>query len=168
MLALVREGVVAPGAEAVAERAKVGLRTVFRHFENMDGLYREMNVLMEREILPLFQAPYAGRTWREKLAELLARRAEIFERIMQVKIAADVHRHHSAFLRAESRRIVKYQRAALEALLPADIARERPLLEALDLTLSFESWRRLRQEQKLSRQQAQVVVTDMVGRLIAK
>lgn len=166
MLALVREGVVVPGAEAVAERAKVGLRTVFRHFENMEGLYREMNGLMEREVLPLFQAPYLGRSWRERLEELLTRRAEIFERIMAVKTAADVHRHNSDFLRAESRKIVRLQRAALEVQLPAEICADTVLLESLDLVLSFDSWRRLRQDQKLTRADAQRVIAATIARLL--
>ncbi|MFM8818949.1 MAG: TetR/AcrR family transcriptional regulator, partial [Phenylobacterium sp.] len=38
MLDLAREGEVAPGAERVAARAEVGLRTVFRHFRDMDSL----------------------------------------------------------------------------------------------------------------------------------
>ena len=40
---LVREGKVAPTAEEVSARADVGLRTVFRHFDDMDSLYREID-----------------------------------------------------------------------------------------------------------------------------
>ena len=42
MLALIEEGDMAPGAEAVAARAEVGLRTVFRHFKDMESLYRDV------------------------------------------------------------------------------------------------------------------------------
>ena len=38
MLDLIREGEIAPSAELVASRANVGLRTVFRHFKDMDSL----------------------------------------------------------------------------------------------------------------------------------
>ena len=38
MLALVGEGHLTPSAELVAERAEVGLRTVFRQFKDMDTL----------------------------------------------------------------------------------------------------------------------------------
>ena len=40
LTALTYEGVLSPTAEQVAMRADVGLRTVFRHFDDMDSLYR--------------------------------------------------------------------------------------------------------------------------------
>ena len=49
LMEIVRSGEVAPGAEQVAARADVGLRTVFRHFQDMDSLYSEVSALMERE-----------------------------------------------------------------------------------------------------------------------
>lgn len=45
MLELVREGDISPSAELVAARADVGLRTVFRHFKDLDSLYREMSAV---------------------------------------------------------------------------------------------------------------------------
>lgn len=165
MLALVREGAVAPGAEEVAARAKVGLRSVFRHFENMESLYREMNGLMLAEILPLAERPIAARGWRAGLQEVIARRAEIFERILPVKIAADVNRHKSPFLENETRRIVVAQRKSLEALLPKAIRADPTRLEALDLILSFDTWRRLRKDQRLAPAKARAVVSAMAARL---
>ena len=41
--ALVQEGKVTPTAEEVSARADVGLRTVFRHFDDMDTLYQEID-----------------------------------------------------------------------------------------------------------------------------
>ena len=40
LFALVGEGVLQPTAQQVADRAGVGIRTVFRHFEDMDALLR--------------------------------------------------------------------------------------------------------------------------------
>ena len=53
MLELVRAGAISPVAEEVAERAGVGLRTVFRHFDDMDSLYREMAEAMRNELQPI-------------------------------------------------------------------------------------------------------------------
>ncbi|MBW8755785.1 MAG: TetR family transcriptional regulator, partial [Sphingomonadales bacterium] len=41
-IALVAEGVVTPTAEEVALRAGVGVRSVFRHFKDMETLYLEL------------------------------------------------------------------------------------------------------------------------------
>ena len=44
LTSLILEGQISPTAEQVALRANVGLRTVFRHFDNMDALYREISI----------------------------------------------------------------------------------------------------------------------------
>jgi AcrR family transcriptional regulator len=166
MLALVRAGDVAPSAEDVAARGRVGLRTVFRHFENMETLYREMNEVMLVEIMPLAARPFAAITWRGRLDELIARRAEIFERILPVKIAADIARHKSRFLERETRKLIRAQRESLTALLPRAIRENATLLEGLDLILSFDSWRRLRLDQELAPRRAHAAIVQLVARLV--
>ena len=44
-------------AAATAERAEVGLRSVFRHFEDLDTLLRELMLLSYDEITLAFMAP---------------------------------------------------------------------------------------------------------------
>ena len=39
---LVYEGFLSPTAEQVSQRANIGLRTVFRHFDDMNSLYSEI------------------------------------------------------------------------------------------------------------------------------
>ncbi len=58
---LIGEGVLRPTAQQVAERAGVGLRTVFRHFSDMDTLFAELNEKLIAEVKPLVQeTPPAG------------------------------------------------------------------------------------------------------------
>ncbi|MBV5268573.1 MAG: TetR/AcrR family transcriptional regulator, partial [Burkholderiaceae bacterium] len=42
LTSLVYEGYLSPTAEQVAQRADVGLRTVFRHFDDLNSLYSEI------------------------------------------------------------------------------------------------------------------------------
>src|SRR5213076_1131404 len=56
-LSLVAEGVVAPTAEDVAHRAGVGLRSVFRHFTDMEALYREMAAHSQRLVREMTDQP---------------------------------------------------------------------------------------------------------------
>src|SRR5450759_3024941 len=117
MLELVGAGQVAPGAEAVAARAGVGLRTVFRHFDNMESLYQQINAVMTAEIRPMVERPFSAGDWKAQLGELIDRRIRIFERIMPFKIA-DVHRHHSPFLAGQVAEMTREQRAGLSRLVP--------------------------------------------------
>jgi AcrR family transcriptional regulator len=166
MLALVRGGEVSPSAEAVAARAKVGLRSVFRHFANMESLYREMHARIAAEIMPLATQPFAAAAWREVLGEVVARRADIFERVLPIRIASDVQRHTSLFLETRAREMNAMQRHTLVETLPKAL-RDGATLEALDLVLSFDTWRRLRRDQGLSPARARAVLEEMVRKLVA-
>jgi len=66
---LIGEGNMTPSAVSVAERANVGLRTVFRHFEDMDSIYDEMTAELTEAVMPKIKAPFEATTWREKLME---------------------------------------------------------------------------------------------------
>src|ERR1700723_3771814 len=77
MLELVRAGAISPSAEDVAERAGVGLRTVFRHFDDMDSLYREMAEAMRNELEPIVAAPFASRDWQGRPGEKVDWRARV-------------------------------------------------------------------------------------------
>jgi AcrR family transcriptional regulator len=167
LLDLLNEGEVAPSAEAVADRAGVGLRTVFRHFDNMDSLFQEIHGQIREEMAPMLARPFAAEDWRGQLFEALDRRIAIFERIMPLKVAADVHRHRSPFLAQQGRDMIKAQRAFLGALVTEEAREDGPLFESLDLVLSFETWRRLRQDQNLPRAKARATVERLIQRLIA-
>lgn len=166
MLTLVSEGDAAPSAERVAEQAGVGRRTVFRLFQDMEGVYREMHSLMVARLLPMFAAPFVATNWRERLDEVIERRARMYEEMLPVKSASDAHRYRSNFLKREHRRLTRLQRETLVAVLPETLAKQTEKVDALDLTLSFEAWRRLRFEQDLSSKQAVGVLRGMVKALI--
>jgi AcrR family transcriptional regulator len=150
LLKLVEGGTVSPSAEQVAAEAGVALRTVFRHFSDMDSLRREISERMTAEIRPIIERPFQSDDHRDRLVELIDRRAEVFERLLPFKIAGDAHRHDSAFLTSEQSALVKAQRSAIRKALVNQFADDKPRFEALDLLLSFEAWRRLRRDQGLS------------------
>jgi len=165
MLDLLREGEADPSADLVAERAGVGRRTVFRLFSDMEGVFREMHAIMTSRLTPEFARPLTAATWRGRLDELIERRAKAFEQMLPIKTAADARRYTSNFLTTEHKNITRLQRQALLAMLPATYARNE-MLEALDLALSFEAWRRLRYEQGLSVKHAQEVLRRMISALV--
>jgi AcrR family transcriptional regulator len=167
MMEIIHAGQVAPSAELVAARADVGLRTVFRHFQDMDSLYREIGAVIGRKVRAILDAPLTAEAWPERLMETVARRGQAFETIAPFKRAADVFRHRSKYLGSDYAGLVVELRGVLTEELPPEILRDRALVEALDLLLSFEAWSRLRREQDLSPARAQEVLQATVRRLIA-
>ncbi|WP_084419773.1 TetR/AcrR family transcriptional regulator [Henriciella litoralis] len=166
LFALIDGGDMDPSAAKVAEEAGVGLRTVFRHFDDMDGLYREMAERLEAEILPVVMTPWTASTWRERVIELIERRAQIYERIMPLKIAAGLRRFSSPQLGYAYRRFLVMERAGLKGILPQGVAEDEVLLGALELLTGFQAWRRLRHDQELSADQARAVLIHSAKSLL--
>src|ERR1700704_3672346 len=75
MLELVAQGNLAPSAEQIAE---VGRRSVFRHFSDMDTLYREMNDSIAATMESLVQRPFEAADWYGQILEVVDRRAVAF------------------------------------------------------------------------------------------
>jgi AcrR family transcriptional regulator len=165
MLEIIREGAMTPSAEQVAARAEVGLRTVFRHFDDMDSLYREMSVVIEAELRAIVGRPFEAPDWPGRLMELVERRGEAFERISPFKRASDTVRHRSPVLADDHKRLVRSLRDLLTSVLPPEVAADPMRLEALDLLTSFEAWTRLRLDQGLSTEEARRVLQAAVSRL---
>lgn len=165
MLELIRETSVPPSAELVAQRAGVGLRSVFRHFQDMDSLYAEIERPFESELRAIAQRPFKGSTWQERVIELIGRRSAAFEIVAPYRHAADTMRLTSALLQGHHGMLTTALRTILRGLVPKS-AVDAPTFEALDLLLGFEAWSRLRREQGLTPRQARNTLESAVKALI--
>jgi AcrR family transcriptional regulator len=54
MINLVDEGFLVPTAQQVAQRADVGIRSVFRHFDDMDDIFETANEIIFENVKSLF------------------------------------------------------------------------------------------------------------------
>ncbi len=167
MLDLVERGDVQPSAGRVADEAGVGLRTVFRHFDEMDSLYREMTEVIEARVMPLVLQPYVHEDWRDNLRELAGRRAKVFEAILPFRISANIKRYQSPFLMADYVRLMKLERQIVTALLPPAVLSDDIGVEALCVAVSFQSWRVMRHDQGLTPERAAAVIARLVDNAIA-
>lgn len=163
MLELVREGRIAPTAEEVAQRANVGLRTVFRRFKDMESLYAEMSVAISDKVAPIIDEALAHDAWWLNFAQLLERRLRVYEIIMPYRVAAGALRFQSSILYNRHREIVREERERLRAVLPSFLLDDRVKIEALEAVLSFDMWNQLRNDQKLGVNQATEVVYRIVS-----
>lgn len=168
LLDLVREGDVSPSAARVAETAGVGLRTVFRHFDEMDTLYRAMAEAIERQVMPLMLKPFAATEWRDRLRELTDRRIEIYEAIMPYRISASIKRFQSAFLMQGYQRQLELERTSLHAILPQAVIDDAATASAIEVATSFQCWRRLRHDQGLAVEPARAAIFALLEAMIAR
>lgn len=166
LLELVREGDFDPSAEAVAERAGVGLRSVFRHFKDMESLRSEITQRVSVQVAEIRSRPFPGPTWRENLDEVVRRRAEAFEMLTPFRRAGQAQRHRSSVVEQNVMTINQALRLVLVNLLPEAVVADQDTFEALDMVLSMETWIRLRLDQKLPPERAIAVIQHLLRALL--
>ncbi len=166
MLDLVREGRIAPTAEEVAQRAEVGLRTVFRRFKDMESLYAEMAVAITRQLAPIIDEAVRFDDWWRNFSHLVERRLRVYEVIMPYRLAAQVLKFQSEVLLSHHLEIVRAEREKLEAVLPDQIISDPVFIEALEAILSFDMWNQLRNDQQLSAREAENVINRILSSLL--
>jgi AcrR family transcriptional regulator len=164
---LVGSGVLRPTAQQVAETAGVGIRSVFRHFADMESLFAEMHSRLEAEAVPILRAAPVEGPLDRRAHGLVDRRVEFFERIAPYKRSGNVQRWRSEFLRRQHSVLVRALRSDLLRWLPEMRRAPVDLVEALDLALSFEAWDRLRTDQRLGRDRARAALLRTVLALVA-
>jgi AcrR family transcriptional regulator len=163
---LVGEGNIQPTAEQIAAAAQVSLRTVFRHFDEMENIYLEVAAVIQARAEPVISRPFLATGWPAVLDELIDRRAEVFEIVAPYKRALDVYRARSDALTAANLQIHLLSRTLLLRYLPDAIARDPQRFEAFDLLLGIETWLRLRDLQGLDARGAKAVLRWM-GRALS-
>ena len=168
MLELIGEGSLSPTAQQVAERADVGVRTVFRHFSDMETLFATMNEQLSAEVGTLFVETNQTGSFLERVDALIDRRVAIFGKLAPYVRSSTLQRWRSAFLQEEHERTTRVLRRDLRRWLPELEAVPSEVADALEMILSFEAWNRLRIEQKLGLRRATGVMRVAVLALMEK
>ncbi len=166
MLQLIREGNISPSAEQVASKAQVGLRTVFRRFNEMELLFRELASEIHRTFSPELHKPIVGNTWQEKLMDVLDRKLHIYEKVRPFREAAKYHMHASEFIQKDSQYWQKTEKMILQSILPKKVNDNPVLFNALNTSLGYEYWLSLNANNGLSKKQISQTITLSVMSLL--
>ena len=155
---LVEGGEYAPTATRVAEAAGVGLRSVFRHFDDMEKLYREACDQLVARVMPIVFEELAGNNWKARILSLAERRARIFTLVMPYRIFGSLKLHDSPQIFAYHKGLYEIESTMIEAEVPASVKADPLVLASLKAMLSFDTWRYMRQELDLSVEDVTAVV----------
>jgi AcrR family transcriptional regulator len=164
---LMEAGDPSPSAARVAKHAGVGLRSVFRHFDDMDSIYVEVDRLLGEQWSPVLNKPYKSTDWRDQLNELIKRRAEVNENTSPYRLTTMFARFHSAQLMKNYERLMKIEADALNAILPKSVQKDKRRSRAVLLATSFDSWRLFRHDQGLSNKRTIETMAQIVKDIIA-
>ena len=171
VLDLLTETGESPSAQAVAERAEVSLRTVFRHFEDVDSLFAAAVAHQIQRVGAMFEPLVAGGDLHARLDALVDHRARLFEHISPVRRAALRREGHQAVDEWLARSNVLLRRQLTAQLKPEldELAKDvrGHTIEALDVLAGFQAWDSMRRQQGLDVDTAKAVVVHAVRRLLA-
>ncbi|MEY2437497.1 MAG: hypothetical protein QOF97_2333 [Acidimicrobiaceae bacterium] len=169
--ALVDEGDLRPTAPRIAERAKVSVRSVFQHFDDLEGLYAAVADAMMERLSHLLMTVDPGLPVGRRIREVVHQRTVLIEAITPILRAAAVHDPFTAEVQTRLQSGHDFLRSEIERLFATELAAvpagERVvLLDALDTVLSWPSWDNLRSLNGRSEAEACVVLERMVAALL--
>ena len=159
---LVNEGVLVPTAQNVADRAEVGIRTVFRHFADMEALFATMDTQLRETYEDLFLGGDRAGTLSERIQHAIERRATAYEKLSLLMLSTRAQMWRSPTLQKNYARNQRGLRRDLADWLPEMAALDAVKSEAVDAAASFETWNRLRNHQGLSKKTSMDVVYEML------
>jgi AcrR family transcriptional regulator len=164
LIALLETGAIQPTATQVAEQAGVSRRLVFHHFEDMESVLKAaVSVQVKRHWKDLGPIPPDG-TLRDRVMATVRRRADLYEAIAPVRRAAARAASSSPTLTEQlefARRTLRSQlhhTFGKELSKDANEARRDDMLDALEVSTSFETWDHLRRQTGLSVHRASAVM----------
>jgi len=168
ILDLLVEGVTQPTAQMVSDRSGISVRSIFRLFDDMASLYQAAAARQAERLVALL-VPLADDGPRaDRIAALVANRADVYEVITPVRRAGVRLADTSEPIARELRRAAVLFRSQVARSFRIELADAGPeMLDALDLATCWEAWERLRTVQRLDPAAAAQVLTITVTALLA-
>ncbi|PLW82488.1 hypothetical protein CWI75_12105 [Kineobactrum sediminis] len=166
MLALIEEGNLVPTAQQVADRAGVGIRSVFRHFSDMENLFAAADEQSREWYFSLFSGGDRRGTLKKRIRHAAERHANGYEAIWNTILSTQAQMWRYELLRKNYAHYQRGLRNDLDDWLPELKTLSRSSRDAVDAIASFEMWHRLREYQGLSKKQSVVIIVDLLTELV--
>jgi len=168
ILDLIMEGNERPTTTEIAERSGVSVRSVFRHFDDVESLYAAAVDRHQERMLPMWHLDTSPGPLEDRLDRLVTHRARLYDAMGTVRRVAERLRRTSPIidgrLRYSQQVLVDQLELLFEPELSAlDVADRRSLLDALEVGTSWYAWVALRDVQGCSNARA----TAALGRVAA-
>lgn len=167
MLHLIHQGNLQPTAQQVANHAKVGIRSVFRHFEDMESIFDSVDKLVRKESHALYGNKNCSGDLKERIAFAVKQSAKIYEAMSNVMLSCQARLWNSPVIRKNYADHQNGLRNNLQRWLPEINDLPHNKYQSLLAICSFEFWYRLRYHQKQSVAESTNLVIELVENLTA-
>ena len=166
MLELIKQGNLVPTAQQVADHANVGIRSVFRHFEDMESIFETASELCHTEYRGLFIGGDRSGSLQERILHATECHANAYETMSNMILSGSARQWNSEVLQKS---YIAYQhqlRRDLDEWLPELESLTESKRQAVDGIASFEMWHRLRNIQSLGKTDSIEIIVEMLEALI--
>lgn len=167
-LSLMEEGTLIPTAQQISDRAGVGIRSFFRHFEDMDTLFATIDDQIRDATEALYLGGDRDGTLQERILHALERYGEGYEAQRNMILSTTAQLWRSEILRRNYGRYQRGLRKDLDDWLPELKQLTRSEREAVYAATSFDMWHRLRYHQGLSKSATLEVLVGLLNTLLVK
>ena len=167
---MIAETSTAPTVVAVAKRADVSVRSVFQHFGDVESLFVTVMDSVRSDLVVPPPTP-SSRPLAVRIASVVENLAQIFDKIVPLRVAAGQFVNHPALIERGLASKVALRDATFEVFAPefaplGEQAREQ-LADAIGAALSLDAWIVLRRRDGLSFERATAVWRMTLTALLA-
>jgi TetR/AcrR family transcriptional regulator, regulator of autoinduction and epiphytic fitness len=172
LVSLLEEGNPQPTVEEIAGRASVAPRTVFQHYADREALFAAVSDHRESNLQALMGEIDLDAPLAQRIDEVVAQRARVFEWIAAVRRGALLMEPFSESVHTALEGFRQEKREELHRAFAAEIAAcpepQRPaLVAALGAAGSWSTWDALRAHQQLSVADASAALATTLTALLA-
>ncbi len=165
-LALMEEGVYVPTAQQISDRAGVGIRSFFRHFEDMETLFAAVDSHLRDSYEAVFHVGDRSGTLDERIERVVKIYGNAYEETKKIFLSTHAQLWRSEVLQKSYAGNQRNLRKNLDDWLPELKAIPRERREAIDAITSFEFWHRLRVHQRQSKKTSVTVIIGLLHSLL--
>jgi AcrR family transcriptional regulator len=163
---LINGGVLVPTAQLISERASVGIRSFFRHFVDMESLFKAVEIQTRESTEALFIGGDRDGSLAERILHAVERRSEGYENQRNIILTTAAQSWRHEILRKNYARYQRGLRKYHNDWLPELSSVSSNRREMIDAAASFEMWHRLRFHQNLSKKTSVQIIVEAVTDLM--
>lgn len=168
ILGLLEEGVTSPTAQEIADRAGVSLRSVFRHFDDLDALFLAAIERQAKLTSALYVPPSKDGTLDDRIKALMVCRRRLYERIFSVRRGWMLRYYDHPRVANILDEVYRGLHHQIEVLFDQDMAtlsrrERRDLVDAIDVLASFDTWAHMRAHRSIGSTRAALLIQTMIA-----
>ncbi len=163
---LISEGVLIPTAQQVAKRANVGIRSVFRHFDDMDSIFETTNERVYENVKHHFTGGDRSGALQTRVFHAVEQLANGYEAAKNFMLSGRIRIWNTPVIEKNYKLNQVRLQKELEDWIPEILNLDRQDRESAYALSSFDYWYRLTDHQKVSQEGTIALISKQIQQLL--